>query len=307
MAMNNEPITENNYARLYGSGSMQLTVGYYDAANDTIVAYPDTRTIGSARTIDDNPVHYENVYQVGTRRVGYLVYNHFSSGPTDESNAYDADLRAAFRYFASQQVNEFVLDLRYNNGGLLSCAELLCTMLAPASALGQELGYMEFNSNFPASTFTLDENLIQDGANLNLSTLYVLTSEQTASASEMLINCLRPYMNVVLIGGTTVGKNVGSMNFTNMNVMLTMNPIVCKIYNARGESEYSEGFPADIAVDENSDMAHFLPFGNPEELMLKTALDYIGGNISQPQEPQGLQSEVRHNSLARRASHAVEI
>ncbi|MCO7114117.1 S41 family peptidase [Bacteroides uniformis] len=84
----------------------------------------------------------------GSKKIGYLVYNHFSSGPTDNSNEYDNDLRSAFQYFASQQVNEFILDLRYNNGGLLSCAELLCTMLAPSSALGQELGYLEFNNRF---------------------------------------------------------------------------------------------------------------------------------------------------------------
>ena len=107
---------------------------------NAIVAYDKPRQIASARPVNDNPVHYKNVYTSGSKKIGYLVYNHFSSGPTDNSNEYDNDLRSAFQYFASQQVNEFILDLRYNNGGLLSCAELLCTMLAPSSALGQELG-----------------------------------------------------------------------------------------------------------------------------------------------------------------------
>lgn len=89
---------------------------------------------------------------------------------------------AHIQYFASQQVNEFILDLRYNlNGGLLSCAELLCTMLAPSSALGQELGYLEFNNRFQSadSTVTLNSGLIENSrASLNLNTLYVLTSSQ---------------------------------------------------------------------------------------------------------------------------------
>lgn len=142
--------------------------------------------------------------------------------------------------FRTQQVNEFILDLRYNNGGLLSCAELLCTMLAPSSALGQELGYLEFNNRFNPQIvpFTLNSGLIGNGANLNLNTLYVLTSSQTASASEMVINCLAPYMDVVIIGGTTVGKNVGSRNFSSPELMITMNPIVCKIYNSEGKSDY---------------------------------------------------------------------
>lgn len=135
MKMDGNFITEQNYKKLYGSSAMELTVGYYDVEKNAIVAYDKPRQIASARPVNDNPVHYKNVYTSGSKKIGYLVYNHFSSGPTDNSNEYDNDLRSAFQYFASQQVNEFILDLRYNNGGLLSCAELLCTMLAPSSAL----------------------------------------------------------------------------------------------------------------------------------------------------------------------------
>ena len=307
LAMDGQPITESNQTRLYGSGAMQLTVGYYDAEDDTIRAYDGTRDMASACPVDDNPVHHYSVVESGAKRVGYLVYNHFSAGPTQGSTSYDDDLRAAFAYFASQQVGEFVLDLRYNNGGLLSSAELLCTMLAPASALGQELGYAEFNSDFPVTPFRLDESRIGSGANLNLSTLYVLTSGETASASEMLVNCLKPYMDVVVVGATTVGKNVGSMTFTSPELMLTMSPIVCKLFNAQGESDYASGFPADVEVDENSDMAHFLPFGNPQELMLGTALGLIEGNGSLPPTTDDEEMPVVLNSVARRASKAVDI
>lgn len=307
MEMDGKAITTDNYTRLYGSGGMRLTVGYYDAANDTILAYAEPQDIASARSINDNPVHYRNVYQAGGKRVGYLVYNHFSSGMTDNSHEYDDQLREAFQYFAAQQVNEFVLDLRYNNGGLLSCAELLCTMLAPSSALGQPLGYLEFNADRPQSPLYLDEALIGQGANLNLSTLYVLTSAETASASEMLINSLKPYMDVVLIGGTTEGKNVGSMSFTNEELMITMSPIVCKIYNSAGESDYENGFTADVRVDENSDLSRFLPFGNPDELMLNTALGLISGATKNTPDAESLRTAVLHNSVSRRAAPAVRV
>lgn len=309
MEMDGKAITEDNYSLLYGSGSMRLTVGYYDAAQDTILAYAEPQDIASARTINDNPVHYQNVYLTGGKRVGYLVYNHFSSGITDNSNEYDENLREAFQYFAAQQVNEFILDLRYNNGGLLSCAALLCTMLAPSTALGQTLGYLEFNTNFQEreSTLYLDEALIGKGANLNLSTLYVLTSEETASASEMLINCLKPYMNVVLIGSTTEGKNVGSMEFTNEELMIVMNPIVCKIYNSAGSSDYENGFQADVAANENSDLARFLPFGNPDELMLNKALGLIGGTSATTSTASGLRTTVLHNSVKRKETQAVHL
>lgn len=307
LEMDGEPITENNYSRLNGGEGITLTVGYYDAAQDTILAYAEPQTLTPARTFYDNPVHYRNVYVSGSKRVGYLVYNHFTGGLTESSTEYDDDLREAFSYFATEQVNEFVLDLRYNNGGQLSCASLLCAMLAPSSALGQTLAYLEFNESIGEQEMVFDESLIQGGANLNLSRLYVLTSTETASASEMLINCLKPYMEVVLVGGTTVGKNVASRAFVNEELMLEMRPIVCKLYNADRESEYAEGFTADVSVDENGDMARFLPFGNPDELMLYTALNLINGTQSETQQAAAQTVTVKYNSVARKASQAVEM
>lgn len=307
LEMDGEPITENNYSRLNGGEGITLTVGYYDAAQDTILAYAEPQTLAPARTFYDNPVHYRNVYVSGSKRVGYLEYNHFTGGLTESSTEYDDDLREAFSYFATEQVNEFVLDLRYNNGGQLSCASLLCAMLAPSSALGQTLAYLEFNESIGEQEMVFDESLIQGGANLNLSRLYVLTSTETASASEMLINCLKPYMEVVLVGGTTVGKNVASRAFVNEELMLEMRPIVCKLYNADRESEYAEGFTADVSVDENGDMARFLPFGNPDELMLYTALNLINGTQSETQQAAAQTVTVKYNSVARKASQAVEM
>ena len=307
LEMDGEPITENNYSRLNGGEGITLTVGYYDAAQDTILAYAEPQTLAPARTFYDNPVHYRNVYVSGSKRVGYLVYNHFTGGLTENGTEYDDDLREAFSYFATEQVNEFVLDLRYNNGGQLSCASLLCAMLAPSSALGQTLAYLEFNESIGEQEMVFNESLIQGGANLNLSRLYVLTSTETASASEMLINCLKPYMEVVLVGGTTVGKNVASRAFVNEELMLEMRPIVCKLYNADRESEYAEGFTADVSVDENGDMARFLPFGNPDELMLYTALNLINGTQSGTQQAAAQTVTVKYNSVARKASQAVEM
>ncbi len=311
MEMEGEPITQNNYTRLYGSTGMNLTIGYYDSTADTILAYAETRQIASARPVDDNPVHYKNVYERNGNRIGYLVYNHFSAGETvDGSNEYDNSLREAFQYFASRQVNEFVLDLRYNNGGLLSCANLLCAMLAPASALGQTLGYLEYNNRFDPQTvsFSLETGYIQNGANLNLNTLYVLTSSETASASEMVINCLRPYMNIVLIGGTTEGKNVGSTTFTNQELMIEMNPIVCKIYNSRQESDYENGLEADIELNENNDLSRFLPFGDEDELLLNAALGVIEGSWSPDASVSSrLKVNTLSTSIKRRGSHSVRI
>lgn len=310
MEMDGKAITEDNYELLYGSTAMQLTVGYYDAEEDSIIAYESLFDIASARAIDDNPVHYTNVYDVAGKQVGYLVYNHFSSGLTESGEEYNEDLRSAFREFASQQVNEFVLDLRYNNGGLLSCAQLLCSMLAPSSSLGQTLAYLEYNDNFDTQTLLFDNDLIGNGANLNLSTLYILTSDETASASEMLINCLEPYMDVVLIGATTEGKNVASRTFTNQELMIEMKPIVCKIYNSEGKSDYENGFSADVSANEEGDLEHFLPFGDPDELMLSIALGLIENGNQQVEASVSrnrLRTTVINNSVSRRRANSVRM
>ncbi|WP_276867463.1 S41 family peptidase [Bacteroides heparinolyticus] len=311
MKINGEPITQKNSDKLYGSTAMKLTIGHYDAEKKAIVAYGEPRQIAAARSIDDNPVHYHNVYIRNNKRIGYLVYNHFSPGATNNTHEYDNDLRNVFRNFANQQVNEFILDLRYNNGGLLSCAELMCSMLAPSSALGKDLGYLEFNNrtNPKEVSFKLNADLIGEGANLNLKTLYVLTGSQTASASEMVINCLQPYMEVVLIGSTTVGKNVGSLTFSSQELKITMSPIVCQIYNSKGESDYASGFTPEFSVNETDAPKQFLPFGNTEERMLSTALGVIDGSIKPDDKKQSSALKVITitNSIDRRASQAVRI
>lgn len=312
MEIDNEPITSKNSDRLYKGDAMTLTVGYFVADKDTIIAYENPVEIAASRPIEDNPVYYHNVYTRGDKRIGYLVYNHFSFGPTDNQNnrPYDEDLLKVSREFASNQVNEFVLDLRYNNGGYISCAQLLSTILAPASCIGKELGYLQFNDQFPDLEFlNFDQSLISSGANLDLKTLYVLTSNMTASASEMVINCLKPYMEkIVIIGQTTVGKNVGSNSYANERQMIIMHPIVCEIFNSEDKSDYTSGFTPDYALNENNVLAQFLPFGNPDELLLSKALDIIenGTETETPETPPAT-FKVISSSIERRATNAVRL
>lgn len=315
LKINDEAITSSNYTKLLSGSAQQLHIGYYDTENNMLVANTTNPvSIAASRTVDDNPVHYYNVLTKGERKVGYMVYNHFTAGATKGSQEYNAAMRTAFNYFAAQQVTDFVLDLRYNNGGLLSCAQLLCTLLAPSTSLGKELGYLQYNERFNPRTlsFTLDADLIQGGSNLNLSTLYVLTSGQTASSSEVVINCLKPYMNVVLIGQTTEGKNVGSVSFSNQELQIEINPIVCQLFNSKGESSYVNGFTPDYPVSESSNLALFLPFGDEKEALLSVALGLIEGNQSAvdasttstraASDQTGL-----FNSISRRATGAVRI
>lgn len=301
MAMDGKPITAKNYTTLLGSQAMQVTIGTYDPATEQIIPYDNAlRDLPAAGAVDDNPVYCQRVFQVGGKQIGYLAYNHFTPG-TQGGHEYDEALRAASRYFAAQQVSELILDLRYNNGGYVSCAQLLCTLLAPATALGQPLGTLEYNASFaePLHLLRMDETLIGSGNNLNLQKLYVLTGSETASASEMVMNCLAPYLPLVQLGSTTVGKNVGSRTFEDATLMLTMSPIVCKIYNALGESDYENGFAPATAhrIEEDNDPAHFLPLGDEEETLLSAALRLIADETAGSDEPTASTGRLRLRTL----------
>lgn len=152
--------------------------------------------------------------------------------------------------------------------------------------------YIEYKDK-KKSNYKLERStqLKTTGKNLNLKTLYVLTSNSSASASELVINCLRPYMgekNVVLIGLQTEGKNVGSVTYTNDDKTWEMHPIIGKVYNSEGKSDYENGFLPDYELDEAYEywndntvsILEVLPLGDTNERLLQAALSLIDLNTS---------------------------
>lgn len=322
MSLNGAPLTSKNYTALLGGTAAEIVVGRYDADLNQVVALDEpARRLPAARPIDDNPVYCVKAFDVQGTRVGYLAYNHFTPGSAYSATAlgsatnYDDDLRQASTQLAAAGITELVLDLRYNNGGYISCAQLLATLLAPASALGQPLATLEYNAHFQPVEMSLDASRIGQGTNLDLKRLFVLTTGATASASEMVMNCLQPYMEVIQIGTTTVGKNMGARSFDNADQMITITPMICKIYNALGQSDYDKGFSAStsaLRIDENNYLAHFLPLGTPEEALLSTALSYIAGQAGSESVSEAstrstppLRQEQIASSLSRRATQGV--
>ncbi|KAA6344671.1 hypothetical protein EZS27_007727 [termite gut metagenome] len=311
--VNGKTITEANYNLLSGGEAAELSIGIWlENGISSLGVYP----IEAACEIEDNPVHYYNIYKApdNGKRIGYLVYNHFTAGKTENDKTYNGDLLEVSNIFKNEGVNECILDLRYNNGGLLTSAQLLCSILAPQSALGKSAGYLEFNDKYnpQIEAITLNPNNLQGGANLNLTTLYVITGEATASASEMLINTLSPYMNVILIGTKTEGKNVGSITFKDDKYTWELHPIVCKIYNSENNSDYANGFIPDYLIEENkgTNLDRFLELGDPNELLLNAALNII--NETYQENGQEAVSRLSlwemtpiHCSLERRATNGV--
>ncbi|MDR1918673.1 MAG: hypothetical protein LBQ65_03375 [Tannerellaceae bacterium] len=245
---------------------------------------PVSRKLLTASQVTDDPVFLSKTIHYGGRKIGYLVYNHFTAGPTEssEDEQFNNNLRKAFTQFKKDLPDEFILDLRYNSGGLVSAAQLLATMLAPEAALNDVFCYLSYNgkeSSYPDRSLKLDPLYMKQGAsgeNLDLSRLYVITSSRTASASEAVINGLKPYLGnqLILVGATTEGKNVGSVTFEDDRFDWELHPIVSRLSNKDKESGYENGIDPTYPCDEKDASAYY-DLGDEREFMLKPILDYI--------------------------------
>lgn len=296
-AINGNPLTVDNRRSLLNLDSYTLNLADYDNGNIT----PNGQSVILTKTeYTENPVFYTNTYTVGARKIGYLVYNGFYSN-------YETELNNAFAALQSQNITDLVLDLRYNSGGSIATATRLGSMIT-----GQFNGQLFAQNQWSPKMQTLVSpeditnnftSTIRNGnaiSSLNLSKVYILTSRSTASASELVINCLKPYINVIQIGAKTTGKNVGSItlydspNFrkqgANPSHLYAMQPIVIKTLNKNGFGDYQNGISPDIATNElNENIGNLSELGNVNELLLAKVLNIIslggkGFNNTSPTE-----------------------
>lgn len=287
------PNVTNTSAFYSGSETTFLLADVERKGNEVAFNERETISIAASRTVEDTPFLKDSVYTINGRKIGYLVYNSFTSGPNDEGEEYDNRMKQIFAQFKAKNVSEFVLDLRYNQGGLVTCAQLMTSLLAPADALGKTFCIMEHNEKQSKSneTLLLKKNAELGNANLDLKRIYVLTGSVTASASEAVINCLIPYLtrsNITIIGGKTIGKRVGSNTFgTKEEYGWLLHPITLRIYNARHEADYANGFEPDVKIEELAIGNELLPFGDINEMLLSEALSRIAGLKSQPARAEG--------------------
>ena len=209
---------------------------------------------------------------------------------------FDGELNAAFAELKSQGVSELVLDLRYNGGGNVQTAIDLASMIT-GQFNGKVFLQEQWNEDYQAYFEANDPERLTQRFNttisngeainsLNLSRVYVLTTESTASASELIINNLEPYIDVVQIGEVTTGKFQASVtlydsdDFTkdsslNKNHKYALQPLVLKSANALGKSDYVNGLKPDFEISEN--LNNLGTLGDPNEPFLKAALNNIQG------------------------------
>jgi C-terminal processing protease CtpA/Prc len=293
LTINGTQLTTSNY-------SLLINATYSPHELGIAVDFPDnmqTENISlQVEKYEENPIFLDTIYQINNRKIGYLVYNFFAADKGDNSIRYEKELNDIFADF--QRIDDLILDLRYNSGGLHSTAVALASMISKRtsrdifsittynSILGNELRKY-YGSDYNKSYFvdSLErrnaENEIVEKLPINkagLDKLYVITSQWTASASEALINALNPFMDIKIIGDTTIGKNVGSTTIYEENPVKQktnqwgMQPILCKIANSQDFSGYEQGFIPDIVSDEFDSRAFIFPLGDTNEILLQKAL-----------------------------------
>ncbi|MDC1237310.1 S41 family peptidase [Polaribacter sp.] len=269
--INNTQITVSNYRDLLtNAASVNYTLSFANFnAGDPIL---NGTTINlSKEELQENPVAISNVFNEGSKKIGYLLYNQFAS-------SFDGELNASFGDFKDNNITDLIIDLRYNGGGSVRTATYLASMINGTNTgklFSQEIWNEKvmnatapeyFLNNFTNQILNKDSNgtiLLDEPINsLSLQKVYFIITDATASASELVINGMRPYIDVRLVGTKTVGKQVGSVtlydsdtyarNGANLNANHTyaMQPIVLEIKNANSENN-PDGYIADDYLPEN--------------------------------------------------------
>ncbi|MFL0353592.1 S41 family peptidase [Xanthomarina sp. GH4-25] len=289
-AVNGVSLNIDNYRNLLSPNNYTINLATYNdngtPETDDDSIDPTNQSVNLTKTpYTENPIFIKQILEVDNQNVGYLMYNGFTRD-------FDSQLNETFNYFQSQNIQNLVLDLRYNSGGSVNTAILLSSMIT-GQFTGQVFATQQWNSEIQSQIdpndliYNFTDN--DDGSSLNslqLAKVYVLTTKSTASASELVINCLNPYIDVIQIGTNTTGKYQASItlydspDFSNKDLnpihTYAMQPLVLKTLNAVGNTDYIDGLEPDFPANENYGNLGVL--GNPEETLLAIALQHIFEN-----------------------------
>ena len=295
-SIDNIPLSIDNYSDLLSQEIYTVNFANYfnndtEDISDDIIELNDINIELQKVPLIKNPVHHYSTLDYSGGKIGYLMYNQFVSN-------YDDYLKTIFSEFKSNSVDELILDLRYNPGGSINSAIVLASLITGqfeneifnTEQWNNDIQNYWINNNpeYLINRFTTFQS------SLSLSKVYILTTRSSASASELIINCLKPYINVIQIGTPTYGKYQASVtlydseNFSNQNVNRSHNyalqPLVLKTLNVNGVTDYYNGINPDYEYEERAfDMGQV---GDLNEPMLNFTLDIIESRISLDLKPE---------------------
>jgi C-terminal processing protease CtpA/Prc len=213
-----------------------------------------------------NTVMHQSIITENNATIGYLVFDSFLDTSAKE-------LETAFTQFKNENITDLIIDLRYNGGGVNNIALMMIAMIGGSKVAGQVITTTLHNDK--KELYNSSETAQYDGITLELDRVYFITTKSTASASELLMNSLDPFMEVIQIGSNTHGKPTGMYLFPVEEYDLAVAPVSFKNTNAKGYGDYYNGLYADF--DAYDDLQY--NWGNTNENMLKTAISHITGNL----------------------------
>lgn len=286
------------------AGKVELVKYEYDEKGNiktTPVEYP----AGKTRAKKNETVQLDSVYCINGKKIGYLCYLEYDSPD---------DLFSSFEKFSDAQIDNLVLDLRYNPGGLVSTCKKLCSLIIPSNGYGKLFQQCSYNDIIAKEnlekygderTYSYFDTPVTSGAilgrqfsYLDLPSVYILTSRNTASSSEATIISLRPYMKVTVIGEPTVGKGVGMYTITSRKHKYALVPITFRFYNSEGETVPEDGIIPDYYIPDGY-ATHKKELGDLREPLLAKAMELITNTV--------LQEEGEKNNPARNIKRELSL
>lgn len=286
-AVDNVDINYTNYEDLYyhlqTASSVSLSVYGEGGTANTI----NNITANSAYD-EENPIWLESLISSGGKKIGYIVYNQFERG---DNYKYDVELIQKIDALIKGGANDLIIDLRYNPGGYVISATHLASALVPNQNTADIFLKYSYNparndslTRIYGSTVNFTDKVYSTSQSIpksNLNSLYIIATENSASASEALINGLRPYMQGKLkhIGTKTTGKDKGSwaIDKNDVRIKYTLHPLIMRVLNKNDNREtggnYERGLTPDIEINE---------WDKAYELVEVTNTDIFGEPIAYP-------------------------
>lgn len=272
-AVNGIELTYDNYRSLLFSSESTYSLDFANIENENIVPNGTSVSLTKEENFQENPIHLHKVINEGGKKIGYLMYNGFI-------HTFDEALTNVLLQFQNEGIDELILDFRYNPGGRVSSAIELVSMVTGPFA-ESVFATTQYNPKLKDENYNyLFKNT---SVKLNMNKVYIITTSSTASASELVINGLKPYIEVVQIGDKTVGKNVASITVkdwvdtkfnVNPNHKWAMQPIVLKISNSEGFADFEDGLPPSVEIKEQ--IGNYGVLGDIQEPLLAKALQHMG-------------------------------
>lgn len=322
--VNSQPISDQNKAQiitaLQQSSPLKVTMLTNTAG---VWAEGVVKTMSSAY-YEERPVFVRKVFRYNNIVTGYLFYNQFTE-------TFDRDVLDALDSFRVKNVQELIIDLRYNPGGSVATAAKISAMLLKNINATETFSYYAGNSKLGLNKQSFDKAVLSSGnayrrsfdqlhsQALTLNRIFLLTGDHSASAAEMLVNNLKPYITVVQIGEKTRGKDKAGVLIKDLRqpkqVYWQLYPMVFRIQNANQQGNYPDGIDPLYPVAEYATLP-LRNLGDVNESMLKEALFRIYGTHQVSGESFRLQADewrmslqstqIRYSSIEERRSEKFQ-